>query len=476
MPDGHSWDNIAADPMSRLVNTEAEQALLGAILIANRAYEHVVDIVSPQQFGFPVHGRIFSAIGSLISAGTSASPITLKHHFETDGSLQGIGGSAYLGRLAASAVTVLNCRGYAQTIADLARRRALIATAQDIIADAAIPDPERPADLVIDEAEERIFAIADGSNAHAPQRLGDALTTTITRIENAYRVGGAITVDTGLSELDQIIAGMGAGDLCVLAARPAMGKSCAAGTIAFNAARRGKSVLMFSLEMSAEELAQRWIAGLTGIPTSDQRHGKIDQSLWPKLIEAQNVLSSLPIVIDDQPRLSVAQMRQRARRCRRRFGLDLIILDHLQLVRQGGKQESRRLEIGDASSMLKAIAKELAVPVLCLSQLSRAPEQRDDKRPILSDLRESGDIEQDSDVVMFLYREEYYIDRQEPKRRVGETHDAFTGRVAEWQDRRAAVRGLAEIAVSKNRHGRTGIARTYFDAERQRFENLERHA
>lgn len=463
------------DPLAKLYSTEAEQALLGALFVNNRAYEHVADILAPEDFGYALHGRIFGAIGSLIASGGTANPITLKPMFEQDEALNGVGASAYLSRLALSAVTVLNSRDYATTIADLARRRELIEAAQDIIGDAAVVDIERPADIVLDEAEERLFRIGDrSSKAGTIRSLGDVLATTIKEIEDAYKRGGAVTTDTGLSDLDRIVSGMGAGDLVVLAGRPAMGKSAAAGTIALNAARTGQRVLIFSLEMSQAELSQRWLAGITGISTDRQRHGQLKGRDWDAVVEANVLLATLPIFVDDQPRLSVPQMRQRARRVRRRHGLDLIIVDHLQLVRQPGKQESRRVEIGDASSMLKAIAKELQVPVLLLSQLSRAPEQRDDKRPLLSDLKESGDIEQDADVVMLLFRAEYYLERAEPRRRPNEQQDAFNSRLADWQDECRRVRGLAEIAVAKNRHGCTGVAHVVFDGERQRFENLAR--
>lgn len=465
----------ARDPLAALVNAEIEQALLGSLFVDNRAYEHIADLIGPEDFGYGAHSRIFEAIAALASDGRPATPVTLKSMFEADGSLETLGGSQYLGKLAASAVSVVNCRHYAQQIVDLSTRRQIIAAAQEIIVGASIPDPERSADQVLDEAEERLSHIADQRGGEgAPRALRDIVQNTLTAIADAQRAGIAPALDLGLIDIDRIVAGMSPGDLVVLAARPSMGKSCLAATVAMNVARRGKRVLIYSLEMSREELTQRWIAGLTGISTDTQRRGEIEQNQWDDLVRAQRELDQLPILIDDQARLSVAQMRQRARRVRRRTGLDLIIVDHLQLIRQGGRQESRRLEIGDATSMLKAVAKELRVPVLLLSQLSRAPEQRDDKRPILSDLRESGDIEQDADVVMMLYREEYYLDRQEPKRRAGETNEAFNNRVADWEDRRSSMRGQAEIAVAKNRHGRTGIAKVYFDAERQRFESLER--
>lgn len=461
----------AQGPLASLCNVEAEQALLGAIFLNNKVFEHVADVLAPEDFGTPSHGRIYSVAGQLIGNGRPANAITLAAAADQDPSIT----RTYLVQLTTSAVTVINATGYAKIIADLARRRDIVAVAQDAIADAAVVDPERPADVVLDEVEERLYAIGDRrAVASGPISLGTIVAETVGKIESAYKAGGAFTVDTGLSDLDQIISGMGAGDLCVLAGRPSMGKSACAGTIAVNVARTGKKVAIFSLEMSREELSQRWLAGLTGISTDRQRHGNIAANEWPKLAAASHDLNKLPIVVDDQARLSVPQIRQRARRIRRRHGLDLIIIDHLHLIRQGGKQESRRLEIGDATSMLKAVAKELRVPVLLLAQLNRGVESRDNKRPGLSDLKESGDIEQDADVVMFLYREEYYLTRNEPRHKAGQTREAYATERADWEDRCREVRGLAEIEVAKNRHGRTGGIRCTFDGERQRFENLAR--
>lgn len=469
------WNESAArDPLAALCNTGAEQALLGALFLNNKAYEHVVDTVSPEDFGNGMHGRIYENIGKLIERGQIANAITLKNVFDQDEGLSTLGGAAYLGQLVAAAVSVQNAPNYAKTIADLARRRDIVTAAQDAIADATVVDPERPADTVLDEAEERLFSIGERRiYANGPTPIGQIVHETIGQIEAAYKAGGAVTVDTGLDDLDRIISGMGAGDLVVLGGRPGMGKSALAGTVTANVAKRGKRVAVFSLEMSKTELSARWLAGLTGISTDRQRHGQLDTPDWDKLTEAAAYLEKLGIEVDDQPRMSIGQIRQRARRMRRRHGLDLLIVDHLQLVRQGGRQENRRLEIGDASSMLKAVAKELRLPVLLLSQLNRSVEGRDNKRPVLADLRESGDVEQDADVVMFLYREEYYLSRAEPRRKQGQTGEGFAAECADWQDRLSAVRGLAEIEVAKNRHGRTGMARIAFNGERQRFENLE---
>ncbi len=474
MPNG--WNasfrtSNASDAMGALVNIEAEQGLLGSLFLNNKAFEHVADLIAPEDFGHPAHGRIYSAISSLVANGTPANPATLAAIVKDDPAI----GSPYLSQVAASAVTGINAPEYAKIIADLARRRDIISAAQDTIADAITVDPLRPAETVLDEAEERLFGIAENRTQYAgPVHIGTIMAETIGNIEAAFKAGGAITVDTGLTDLDRIISGMSPGDLCVLAGRPGMGKSAFAGTVAFNAAKLGKRVAIFSLEMSKQELSQRWLAGLTGISTDRQRHGQIEQREWDKLIEAGAAINSLGILVDDQPRLSVAQMRQRARRMRRRHGLDLIIIDHLHLIRQGGKQESRRLEIGDATSMLKAIAKELLVPVLLLAQLNRSVEHRDNKRPVLADLRESGDIEQDADVVLLLYREQYYLSRNQPRRKPGQTTESHTADLADWQDRCAEVDGLAEVEIAKNRHGRTDMVKLRFDGERQRFENLAR--
>lgn len=458
------------DPLPSLVNTEAEQALLGAIFRDNRAFEHVADIVRPDDFGFSVHGSIFAAIERAVSCGRLANPVTLKPEIASLDSLP----SNYLMQLAHSAVTIANVRDFAARIADMSKRRQIVSAAQEIIVDAGVPDIERSADIVLDEAEQRLFEIGENKSGEGPRRLGEVIPATIGAIEAAYKAGGAVCVDTGLLDLDRIISGMGAGELCVIAGRPGMGKSMLAGTIALNVAQRGKASLLFSLEMTRAELTQRWLAGMTAIDTDRQRQGQLDPRDWDRLVKAGAELDALPIFIDDQGRLSVAQMRQRARRLRRRHGLDLLIIDHVQLIRQGGRQESRRLEIGDATSALKTVAKELGVPVLVLSQLSRACEQRDNKRPLLSDLRESGDIEQDADVVMLLYRDEYYLARSEPKRRQGQSVDSFSAALADWQQHCEEVRGIAEIEVAKNRHGRTGLAKVMFDGERQRFDNLAR--
>jgi replicative DNA helicase len=341
-----------------------------------------------------------------------------------------------------------------------------------------VVDPERDANAILDDSEEKLFQLGEQRKnlSGCPSLVADTVESVIADVETSYKAGRAHTLDTGLVDLDKLIGGLAPGDLCVLAARPGMGKSALAGTIAHNIARepRRKRVLFFSLEMTKAQLIARWLAGDTGISTERQRAGSLTLPDWQRFIEAGTNLKELTIFVDDQPRLSVAQMRQRARRMRRRHGLDLIIVDHLQLIRIGGRIESRRIEIGEASGTLKALAKELGVPVLLLSQLNRNVENREDKRPMLADLRESGDIEQDADVVMFLFREEYYLERNEPRRRMGESSNDFIERQAAWIDRCQAVSGHAEIIVAKNRQGRTGKVDTRFDANRQVFESLFR--
>jgi replicative DNA helicase len=468
-------DQAAHEALQLLVNHEAEQALLGAILLDNRAYDAVSDTLAFDDFAHPLHQRIYATIGSIMAGGGVAGAVTLHAYFaqEQDGCPAG-----YIAQLELCAVTILNAAFYAKTIRGLALRRQLIEATQTIVADATEVDAERDAEAVIDDAQQLLHDIGSTTAISRPQPLSTVITHTLQAIEAAYQrardgTSGALVVDTGIIGLDKILRGMGAGDLVVLAGRPAMGKTAAAGTIAINAADQGKVTAFFSLEMTSEQLAMRWIAGRTGIATDRQRHGEIDGLAdWPALIEARDYIARLPIHVDDRPRLSVAQIRQRARRIRRQHGLDLVVIDHLQLMRQGGRQESRRTEIGDVTSSLKALAKELGVPILLVSQLNRALENRDDKRPTMADLKESGDIEQDADIIIFVHRDEYYLDRDRPKRRPQQTEEAFASENAAWQDRFDDAEGKAELIVAKNRQGRTGRKHVAWDAQRQRFETL----
>lgn len=460
--------SLIGDPLMRLANIDAEQALLGALFLDNRAYEAVVDLIDPADFSHPLNGEIFQAIGRAIESGRQATPPTIKDQFPTH--------HPYLVQLGRSAITLINAPDYARVISDLARRREIILAARQAEAEAASIEAAQDAAVVLDEIEERFFHLAEKRLPHdgGPRLVRESVGAVLASIEAAYKAGAPRTLQSGLVDLDRLTGGMAPGELVVLAGRPAMGKSALAGSIAWNAARTGKRVLYFSLEMTRAELAGRWVAGLTGISTDRQRKGEVAADEWAGIFEAAERVKEQPIVVDDQPRLAVAQMRQRARRVKRRHGLDLVIVDHLQLIRLGGKQESRRVEVGEASGMLKALAKELGVPILLLSQLNRAVEGRDNKRPTLSDLKESGDIEQDADQVMFLYREEYYLARQKPRRRDGEKGDSFIAREQEWATQLEAARGIAEIDLAKNRHGPTGGVKAHFDGLRQRFDNLFR--
>ena len=466
--------------LQQLVNHEAEQGLLGALLVNNRAYDSVGDVLSFDDFYHALHGQIYAAIGSLIAAGNVADPVSLRHYFAGDEALDRLGGAGYLATLAASAVSILNAPFYAQTIRDLAQRRRLVEKVDAIRQDAATNnDPERDFAQVMDEAEQQLYALTDERVQGAPSPIDTIVGRTLEDVQAAYQRAasgkGSAGLETGLADVDKIVRGIEPGDLVVLGGRPSMGKSACGTSILLNCGKAGKRGVLFSLEMTGNQTAQRWFAAETGITTDRQRQGEVDGLIdFPALIEARSMLGGLPIHIDDQPRLSVAQIRQRARRLKRRYTtLDLIVIDHLQLIRQGGRQESRRVEIGDITGHLKAIAKELETPILLLSQINRAVEAREDKRPTLADLKESGDIEQDADIVLLLYREAYYLERQsKPVRRGNESDEQLETRRTDHDNRLLEVRSKAELIIAKNRLGRTGLAHVRFDGKRQKFENL----
>ena len=466
---------LLAEPLFKLVNTEIEQALLGACLLNNRAYEKASEFVAPEDFGNAVHGRIFEAIGKLIERGQVADPATLKTVFEQDDAIAAIGGTKYLAQLAASAVTVINAPHYAGTISDLSRRRRLVEACNDAIADAATVDLDRPSGAVIEEHEQRVFDLAERRSERGPVSLSIALRGAMQAAEEAYKRGSALSgVTTGLSELDRLLGGLMPGNLEILAGRPSMGKTSLAVGMAFSAARNGTPAVIFSMEETCEQISQRMLAMMADVGADRQRKGELDDTHWAKLIQAQRDLDRLPITIDDTPNLSVAQMAQRARRLKRQKGIGLVIIDHLQLARASGKPENRRLEVGSITRGLKTLAKDLSIPVLLLSQLSRATESRENKRPVLSDLRETGDIEQDADRVMFVFRQEYYLAREEPMKQANEDETKFNDRVERWQRDLDQWSGLGEIIVSKNRHGPVNSVRVAWDASRTLFSNLYR--
>jgi replicative DNA helicase len=473
-------------------NSEAEQALLGAILVNNAAFGRVAEFLDPAHFANAVHGRIYAAIGKLLERGQIANPVTLKNLFEQDGALAEVGGVSYLARLAEAAVTIVNAEHYGRTIHDLHQRRELITIGQDIVADAFAHDLDDPAATQIERAEQKLFDLATRGQAEGGFRpFPDALASAITMAQAAFkRDGRTVGVATGFTDIDKKLGGLHPSDLVILAGRPSMGKTSLATNIAFNAAKAyreahtadgrtvaedGAVIGFFSLEMSAEELATRILAEESGTSSDRIRRGEVRREDFDKFVAASQRLAEVPLYIDDSPALSVAALRTRARRLKRQRGLGLVIVDHIQLLRPsaGGRAfENRVQELSDITRGLKALAKELDVPVLALSQLSRAVEQREDKRPMLADLRESGSIEQDADVVMFIFREEYYLSRGEPSRRPEESEDKFNDRYDRWKERCEGAYGLADIIIAKQRHGPIGTVRLHFEAETTKFDNF----
>src|SRR5437660_6489496 len=471
-------------------NVEAEQALLGAILINNAAHGRVAEFLLPEHFGNAVHGRIYAAISRLIERGQIANPVTLKNLFDQDGALQEIGGAQYLARLAESAVTIINAEHYGRTIHDLHLRRELITIGQDVVTDAFQHDLDDPAVEQIERAEQKLFELATAGEAEGgPQPFARALTSAITMAEAAFkRDGKTVGVATNFVDLDKKLGGLHPSDLIILAGRPSMGKTSLATNIAFGAAKAYRStrgpdgrlivedgavVGFFSLEMSAEQLAARILAEESGVSSDRIRRGDIKNEDFDKFTRVSQWLQTLPLFIDDTPALSISAVRTRARRLMRQQGLGLIVVDYLQLLRPSThirSIENRVQEVSDITRGLKALAKELSVPVLALSQLSRAVEQREDKRPLLADLRESGTIEQDADVVMFIFRQEYY-DSRKPVRGSDEADDKFDKRYHAWKEELERVHGLGEIIVAKQRHGPIGAVKLRFDAETTKFDN-----
>ncbi len=455
-------------------NYEAEKALLGAILLNNNTYERVNENLKSHYFADQTHEKIYEAMGSLIDKGQIADPITLKDYFNQEQTLSDVGGADYLIQLAESVVSIINVQDYARTIRDLYLRRELIDLGEEIVNTAHTFDLEKQASEQIEEAEKCLFDLATtGDMNKGFINFDTALTDAINNAETAYRRDGNIVgVTTGLKDIDKYLGGLHNSDLVILAGRPSMGKTALATNIAFNAAKaslkdkNGAQVAFFSLEMSAEQLATRLLAQESGTPSDRIRRGEIKDSDFPKFVDVSRELSHLPLFIDDTPALSISALRARARRLKRQKGLGLIVVDYLQLLQgsSSARSENRVNEISEITRMLKAIAKELNVPVIALSQLSRAVEQREDKRPQLSDLRESGSIEQDSDVVMFVYREEYYEARKEPPE--------GTEKHREWQQKMERIYSKAEIILAKQRHGPIGTVKLHFNGSLTKFSNL----
>lgn len=475
-------------------NYELEAALLGAVLRNNRAYEQVSDFLRSEHFYSPEHQRIFDAIQQITNSGQNATPTTLAHIADSDPLIAAAGGKTYLFNLAANVVAVINAKHYADSVRDLYLKRELIGVGEDMVNDAyTVDDLDDDSGKQIERAEHRLYQLATtGEVDRNVSSLRDAVNLAINSAEEAFkRDSHVVGVTTGFSGLDQMLGGFHRSDLLILAGRPSMGKTALATNIAFNAANayktiqgedgqiteEGGKVLFFSLEMSAEQLAGRILSERSEIPSDRIRRGEIDNDEFQRLSVAAQEMGRAPLYIDDTPALTITGLRQRARRVKRQHGLHMIIVDYLQLL-QGPpekRSDNRVQEVSEITRGLKTLAKELAVPVLALSQLSRQVEAREDKRPQLSDLRESGSIEQDADVVTFVYRPEYYLQREHPAERPAESAEKFQERLEKHNQRLADSRNIAEFIIAKQRHGPIGTIELYFDGNFTRFSDLDRH-
>ncbi len=480
-------------------NTQAEQALLGALLANNKAYDRVSEFLAPEHFADPLHGRIFQAITRRVEAGQLADAITLRAEFEHSGLLDEVGGAAYLGQLLTAMVGIINAGEYGRSIHDAWLRRQLIDIGETVVNNAFGAQPELDGTRQIEASEEMLFRLAtDKGQDGGFVTFERALTDAIGIAEKAFHRSGAVAgLTTGLRDLDKKTGGMHPSDLLILAGRPGMGKTALATKIAFGAARalmhearerqaaaglgqgaeiqpKG-SVAIFSLEMSAEQLATRLLSEESRVSGERIRRGEIGQKEFDRFIQVSRELATLPLHIDDTPAITLSALRTRCRRLARTKGLSLIVIDYLQLMRPtvGTRPESRVQEVSQITQGLKAIAKELEVPVLALSQLSRSVESREDKRPQLSDLRESGSIEQDADAVMFIYRDEYYLQQRAPKQMAYDSEDKYQTAMDKWQRDMEQVHNKAELLLEKQRHGPTGKVDLFFEGEFTRFADLD---
>ncbi len=472
-----------AEPEALPHNIEAEQQLLGAILTNNDVYDRIAALVKAAHFYDPVHQRIFEIAAARIQKNALASPVTLKAFLEDDPGLKELGGPSYLVRLAGAAISAFAARDYAQMIYDLAVRRELIALGRDIADRAAkVEVSSEPRDQIT-EAEQRLYKLGEqGVAERGFQSFLRAVTAAVDVANAAYQRGGGLSgIPTALIDLDKKLGGLHPSDLIILAGRPSMGKTSLATNIAFNVAKaykRGRKpdgsdgaveggvVGFFSLEMSAEQLAARILSEASEVPSEQIRRGDMTEQEFRRFVEAAKALEACPLYIDDTPALPISQVAARARRLKRTHGLDVLMVDYLQLLK-GSSKDNRVQEVSEITQGLKAIAKELNIPVIALSQLSRAVESREDKRPQLSDLRESGSIEQDADVVMFVFREEYYKEREKPS-------DHELEKMAAWQQVMESCHGKAEVIIGKQRHGPIGTVELSFEGRFTRFGNLAR--
>ena len=454
-------------------NIEAEQAVIGSILVSNDIFDDVSIIIDNKKFYDPVHQKIFAAIENLISKGMLANPITLKNYFENDNSLAELEGHEYLVKLTKFSTTIRQAIEYSKIVYDMHIRRELIKISETMTENASNKILDLPGNKIIEDSERLLFDLAEkGSLNTSFIKFDQALNYTIEMASNAYKnEAGIVGVPTGLTDLDDRLGGMHNSDLLIIAGRPSMGKTALATNIAFHAAKKlqekgtKSSIAFFSLEMSSEQLSTRILAEQSRIKSNDIRRGRISEEQFDKFIETSKNISELPLYIDETPAISIAAMSNRARRIKRLYGLDLVVVDYIQLMSAANTRDGRVQEISEITKGLKALAKELSVPVLALSQLSRAVEHRDDKKPQLSDLRESGSIEQDADVVMFVYREAYYLEKLEPR--------PATVEHAEWQAKMNEVSNLAEIIIGKQRHGPTGNINVEFEAMFTKFRDIQ---
>ena len=452
-------------------NIEAEQSVIGSILLSNEIFDEINMIIVSKNFYDPMHQKIFGAIEKLIYSGMLANPITLKNHFENE--KDDLNVPEYLVKITKFSTSSRQAIEYSKLIYDLFVKRELIKISENVIDTAKLNDLDNDGQKIIENFEKSLFDLAEkGSFSNSLIKFDEAMRQTIEMASSAYKNDeGIVGVPTGLTDLDDRLGGLHKSDLIIIAGRPSMGKTALATNIAFNAAKKlqddGKksSIAFFSLEMSSEQLSTRILAEQSRIKSNDIRRGRISEEQFDKFIETSKDISELPLYIDETPAISIAALSNRARRIKRLYGLDMVVIDYIQLMRASNFKDGRVQEISEITQGLKALAKELSVPVVALSQLSRAVEARDDKKPQLADLRESGSIEQDADVVMFVYREAYYLERKEPR--------PATVEHAEWQAKMNEVSSLAEIIIGKQRHGPTGNIMLEFEAMFTKFKDIQ---
>ena len=464
--------NVIQNDIKELPNNiEAEQSVIGSILLNNEIFDEINLLINSKNFYDPMHQKIFMAIEKLIYSGMLANPITLKNYFENEKDELNV--PNYLVKITKFSTSSRQAIEYSKLIYDLYVKRELIKISENIIDTAKLNDLDNDGKSIIENFEKSLFDLAEkGSFSSSLVKFDEAMKMTIEMASSAYKnEEGIVGVPTGLTDLDYRLGGLHKSDLLIIAGRPSMGKTALATNIAFNAAKkiqndgRKSTIAFFSLEMSSEQLSTRILAEQSRIKSNDIRTGKISEEQFDKFIETSKNISELPLYVDETPAISIAALSNRARRIKRLYGLDMVVVDYIQLMKASNFREGRVQEISEITQGLKALAKELSVPVLALSQLSRAVEHRDDKKPQLSDLRESGSIEQDADVVMFVYREAYYLQGKEPR--------PATVEHAEWQAKMNDISHLAEIIIGKQRHGPTGNVMLEFEAMFTKFKDLQ---